>query len=79
MGEVSKPKEFFSASEMIFKNASLIGSTGANKSHINAAIEMVQKGLVTPVVGETYAFDDINEAFQKVKQKESIGRVVLIP
>jgi len=79
MGEVSKPKEFFGTSDLIFKNASLVGSTGANKSHINSAIEMVHKGLVTPVVGETYAFGDINEAFQKIKQKESVGRVVLIP
>ena len=79
MGEVSTPKEFFATSDLIFKNASLIGSTGANKSHINSAIEMVRKGFVTPVVGETYAFNDITEAFQKIKQKESLGRIVLIP
>jgi len=79
MGEISNPKEPFGTSDLIFKNANLIGSTGANKSHIDSAIEMVQKGVVTPVIGETYAFDDINEVFQKVKQKESVGRIVLIP
>ena len=79
MGEVSKSKEFSGTSEIIFKNASLIGSTGANKSHINGAIDMVQKRLVMPVVEESFAFDDVKEAFQKMKQKESVGRIVLIP
>ena len=79
MGEVSKAKEIFGTSDLIFKNATLVGSTGANKSHINSAIEMVQKGFVTPVIGEAFTFNDINEAFRKMKQKKSVGRIVLVP
>ena len=51
MGEVSRPKEFFNTTDLIFKNANLIGSTGADKCHIKKAIEMVRRGLVTPVIG----------------------------
>ena len=79
MGEVSKRKEFFNTTDLIFKNAKLIGSTGANKCHINKAIEMVGKGLVTPVIGETFSFRDIKEAFHMIKRKESLGRIVLVP
>jgi len=79
MGEVSRPKEFFNTTDLIFKNANLIGSTGADKCHIKKAIEMVRRGLVTPVIGETFSFQGIQEAFYKIKRKKSMGRIVLVP
>ena len=79
MGEVSKPKEFFNPADLKFKNANLMGSTGANRPHINRATQMVEEGLVIPVIGETFSFNDVKEAFHKIKSRESVGRIVLVP
>ena len=79
VGEVSQRKDFFNVSDLMFRNAKLIGSTGANKSHIYCAVDMVIKGMVTPVIEETFSFNDIKEAFNKMKHRETVGRAVLIP
>ena len=67
------------SANLIFKNASLIGSTGANKTQIQMGLDMVVKGLISPVIGQKFPMDDISQAFQKIKSRETIGRVVVIP
>ena len=79
MGEVSRSKHLFDPNDLMFKNANLIGSTGANRFHINKAIEMVGKGLVEPVIGGIFSFDDVEEVFRIIKRGESLGRIVLVP
>ncbi|MDC0035535.1 alcohol dehydrogenase catalytic domain-containing protein [Chloroflexi bacterium] len=67
------------AANLIFRNASLIGSTGANKAHINIGLDMVEKGLISPVIGQKFSLEDVPHAFLKMKDRETVGRVVVIP
>ena len=79
MGELLGGKGSFNISDLLFKNGSVIGSTGAGKPHIQSAINMVKDGNVVPVVGGMFPLQDIKEAFQLMKNKASVGRLVLIP
>ena len=40
---------------------------------------MVRNGNVVPVVGGMFPLHDIKEAFHLMKNKASVGRLVLIP
>ena len=80
MGEVTSgttPPDL--AANLIFRNASLIGSTGANKAHINIGLDMVGKGLISPVIGQKFSLEDVPHAFQKMKNAKTVGRVVIVP
>ena len=79
MGELLGRNGSLNTSDLLFKNGSVIGSTGASKPHIQSAINMVKDGNVVPVVGGIFPLEDIQEAFHLMKNKASVGRLVLIP
>tara|TARA_B100000809_G_scaffold208076_1_gene210637 strand:+ start:846 stop:1874 length:1029 start_codon:yes stop_codon:yes gene_type:complete len=79
MGELLGRNGSLNTADLLFKNGSVIGSTGASKPHIQSAINMVKDGNVVPVVGGIFPLEDIQEAFHLMKNKASVGRLVLIP
>jgi D-arabinose 1-dehydrogenase-like Zn-dependent alcohol dehydrogenase len=79
MGELLGGNGSLNTSDLLFKNGSVIGSTGAGKPHIQSAVNMVRNGNVVPVVGGMFPLHDIKEAFHLMKNKASVGRLVLIP
>ena len=79
MGELLGGNASLNTSDLLFKNGSIIGSTGASRPHIQTAINMVRGGNVVPVIGGMYPFHDIQEAFHLMKNRASVGRLVLIP
>ena len=79
MGELSKKDVVFRSSSLLFKNGMIMGSTGANRSHIQSAAEMVNSGELVPVVGGEFSFGEVLEAFHSMKTSSSIGRLVLVP
>ncbi len=79
MGELSKKNVAFNSSSLLFKNGMIIGSTGASKSHIKSAVQMVNSGDLVPVVGGEFSFQEVLEAFHSMKTSSSTGRLVLVP
>ena len=79
LGEVERANTSINVTEFMFRDASLIGSTGADIANIRKAIELVDSGSVRPIIGSILGFEDLLEAYTLVKTRQPIGRVVLRP
>lgn len=79
LGEVAGRATRFNLAELLFRDATVIGSTGASPRHIRKAIELVASGAVQPVVSQQFTFGDAAEAMERMRNAGTFGRVVLIP
>jgi D-arabinose 1-dehydrogenase-like Zn-dependent alcohol dehydrogenase len=75
MGVGSKPLQV-SLLDLIMKRIKIIGSQQNSREYLFEALDMVAKGKVK-VVTETYSFDDINKAYEKVKNGQVRFRAVI--
>ncbi|BFZ10762.1 hypothetical protein BsWGS_13801 [Bradybaena similaris] len=74
------------ANLLLLKSASLIGVFFGSYARLNRAafagsikqvLEAVKERQVQPYVGRTFALDEINEAFQYILERKSVGKVVI--
>lgn len=79
LGEITGGHVSLSPVEVLFRDAAILGSTGASVRHIAEAAELVGKGEVTPVISNTYALSEAAEAYREIRAGRTLGRVVLIP
>ena len=67
------------------KNLKLIGWGGVSNTQARAPeimeelISLAEAGKLRPVVGHTYGFEDASAAHRLVEERNSIGKVVLVP
>ena len=79
LGEITGRAARFNLAELLFRDAKIVGSTGASPKHIRKAIELVSVGAIQPIVSQRYAFDDAAEAIEQMRAGNTYGRVALIP
>ena len=79
LGEVEGGRASLSLTDIMFRDAAILGSTGASKPDIETAVEMVASGAVEPVVHAVMGLEDAAEAVRMVAGREAVGRVVLSP
>ena len=79
LGEVEGGRASLSLTDIMFRDAAILGSTGASKPDIEAAVQMVASGAVEPVIGEAVALEDAAGAVATVARREVVGRVALTP
>ena len=79
LGEVGPAAGDVRLPELLFRDASVLGSTGAGRRHVMAAAEMVRSGDVKPVASTQMGLEEAAEAYQLMRSRESFGRIVLIP
>ncbi len=79
LGEVEGGRASLSLTDIMFRDAAVLGSTGASKPDIEAAVQMVASGAVEPVIGEAVALEDAAGAVATVARREVVGRVALTP
>ena len=79
LGEVEGGRVSLSLTDIMFRDAAILGSTGASSPDIEAAVQMVASGAVEPVIGEAVALEDAAEAVAAVARREVVGRVALTP
>ena len=77
LGEVSGRDVSINLAEMMFRDASVIGSTGAGLKHIKMACAEVVSESVMPVIGEVLTLEEVTKAYRLLKSKEVLGRVVV--
>ena len=65
--------------ELIFRDGSVVGSSGAGIRHIESASNRVSSGIITPVVEATMPFEEIVQAYKLIKSGDVFGRIVLTP
>lgn len=79
LGEITGRTARLNLAELLFRDARMIGSTGASPRHISKAIELVSVGAIQPIVSQRYTFDDAAEAIEQMRAGNTYGRVALIP
>ena len=79
LGEIAGRAARFNLAELLFRDATVTGSTGASPRHIRKAIDLVQSGKVRPIVSQQFAFDEAAEAIDRMRAGNTFGRVALIP
>ena len=55
----------------------IIGCRGSTKQDLIDVVRLVQAGLITPVLGASYALDDIGKAVTRLESGELVGRIWL--
>ena len=65
--------------EVIFRDARVMGSTGAQRRHTEEAASMVLAGQVKPVIHTTLPMKDALIGLGWMAERKLFGRVVLLP
>lgn len=57
----------------------VLGSTTFNRAQFSRMLDAVWSGSIRPNIQEIYAFDEYETAFQKMTNRELVGKIVLTP
>lgn len=79
LGEIAGRAARFNLAELLFRDATVTGSTGASPRHIGRAIDLVASGAIKPILSQQFAFDEAQEAIEQMRDGNTFGRVALIP
>ena len=79
LGEIAGRAARFNIAELLFRNATVTGSTGASPRHIRKAMDMVADGRVQPIVSRQFGFDEAADAIADMRTARTFGRIALIP
>ena len=79
LGEVAGGRASINLTNLMFRDAALVGSTGASLEDIRTAIELVESGAVEPVVYQRLPLEAASDAVQMVTSLQAAGRIVFTP
>ena len=79
VGEITGDIVNVNLAELLFRDATILGSTGAGPKHIRAVYEMVGSGLIRPVISQRFALEEAAAAYRLMREGKTFGRVVLVP
>ncbi|HTJ77471.1 MAG TPA: zinc-binding dehydrogenase [Rariglobus sp.] len=65
--------------KIFWRQISLLGTTMGSASDWSAMVDFVGRHWITPVVSETFAFEQATEAFALMEQGGQFGKIVLTP
>ncbi|MBI4203222.1 MAG: alcohol dehydrogenase catalytic domain-containing protein [Chloroflexi bacterium] len=79
LGEVGEGNAQVNLAEVMFRDAIIRGSMGAQRRHVEQALALVQQGQIKPVVHGTLPLRDILTGLGWMQERMLFGRVVLLP
>ena len=79
LGEVAGGTTEINLAEILFRDARIMGSTGAQRRHTEQASRMVKEGRLRPVVHATLPLSDVLTGLGWMTERKLFGRVVLLP
>ena len=79
LGEITGQRVTINLAEVLFRDAALLGSTGAERRHIIDVAQMVGSGRVRPVISHRLTLENAGAAYRLMRERKSFGRVVLVP
>ena len=79
IGEIAGGAAAVNPAEVLFRDAAIIGSTGAGRHHIRAVLEMMASGMIEPLISRRFPLEEAEEAYGLMRGRRSFGRVVLVP
>ena len=79
LGEVSRAQTSINLAEIIFRDARLLGSSGASRSNVESAVRLVAQGRVNPIISQRFPLERALEAYQLMLRRGHFGRLALTP
>ena len=79
LGEVSKDKIQINLAEILFRDAKIMGASGAHRAHTENASQMVLDNSIQPIVHTTLPMKDALIGLAWMSERKLFGRVVLMP
>jgi len=79
LGEVAGGRTEVNLAEVMFRDAKIMGSTGAQRRHTEQAFQMVAEGRIQPIVHATLPLKDVLIGVGWMAERKLFGRVVLLP
>lgn len=63
--------------QLVLREVSLIGSRAGNREDARAALRAIEQGVIKPITMERIQLDEINQALERLKKGEVVGRFVV--
>ncbi len=76
LGQIDSSLASINVAEILFREISILGSVGANISHINSVINMISKKVINPVV-DIVPVQSMPDAITLLRSNSVAGRIVL--
>ena len=79
LGDVTGGQVTVSPAEILFRDAVIAGSSGTSRENLLKVARLVQMGRVQPIISQTFPLEESMEAYRLMLNKESFGRLALVP
>ena len=79
LGEVTGQKVSLSLPEIIFRDAAILGSSGADRDDLLSALQLVEERAVRPVVYNSFPLERWEEAYDTMTKGAHVGRLLFLP
>ena len=78
VGDLSGERISVSPASLLFKDAAVLGSSGANRRDVVDALDMIAAGRLRPIF-TTFPLQDASLAHSMLRERRLFGRAVLVP
>ena len=78
-GATTGPKLETNLQLVFFKSLSILGSTMGSRGELMHVVDLIAKGLLTPVVDRVLPMTEIRAAHDAMARREQFGKIVLVP
>ena len=79
LGEIVGKNIDLNLAEIIFRDTTILGTSGVSRAMIEQAASMVLDGKIRPVVSAELPLEQAEEGYRLITERKSMGRIVLIP
>jgi len=79
VGNVTADRVEMNPGYFILKEIELLGSASAKRGDLESIFELVAKGFIKPVLAGTLPLEDAEKAHERLRSRDVIGRLVLLP
>ena len=79
LGDVTGGEVVIRPAEILFRDAQISGSSGTSIKNLERAASLVASGTVNPVISEELSLHEWDKAYEQMINKESFGRICLLP
>jgi len=76
-GNTSGPMVECNLAAIFFRSLSVIGSTMGSRAEFHKCLDIVSRGLASPVIDKTFDFEDLPKAHEHLESRKAFGKVLL--
>ena len=79
VGAIGPGRIEMSPAELIFRDAHIMGTGGATRQQLKDVANLVERGLISPVVSQSFPLEEAATAYRLMRESKTFGRVTLKP